>query len=257
MTQRQLLVGTLSAFIVVSLSTARQVNGQSVRRDTSAHAAQKPVVRRASVDSLVECSPVAAPAKKKPVARRRKASVTAPRKIAVQPVPNKIAARSPGVVVRRAKRVTPKRAKAAPSHTTTIVMCRPVSPIAPLAQGTPTEKSVIPVPRLASAAAPAAEDGPPLFVSTAPGAPALLTAGNGRSWLPLSVIPAVFVPFIHSGRTHHGSTTPIDSMPPRDTVPVIPPVTPPTTTVPEPGMLVMLGSGLLGLAGVTARKRKR
>lgn len=255
MTQRQIISGTLSAFIVVSLTVAGQASGQVVvRRDTALRVAQKkPVLRRASVDSLVECTPVVAPAKKKPVAHRRKATSASPAKVATKPTPSKAAGKAPATIVRRVKRAKPKAARAAPGHTTTVVMCRPVRPLAPLAQGTPTETSVIPVPQLATAApAPVVEDGPPLFVSTAPGAPAIPTVENGRSWLPLSVIPAVFVPFIHSGRTHPGHMAPVDSTPP-----VPPPVTPPPTTVPEPGMLVMLGSGLLGLAGVAARKKKR
>ena len=99
-----------------------------------------------------------------------------------------------------------------------------------LAKGTPTEQSVIPVPQLATNTPPPAtpvveEDGPPIFVSTAPGMP-MAAAGGGRSWTPFAIVPAIFIPFVHNGKTHNGATTPIDTT----TTPPVGPVTPPDTT---------------------------
>ena len=290
-----LTVGSLAAFVVVSLSSAAPVGAQAVKRDTVPRAAQQAAPLRASVDSLVECSPVATPAKAKPAVRRRRAVAparkatratvapkTKPRVTPKATAKPKTAARPRRPVARTVRRVTPAATRAVPVHSTTIVMCRPVRPIPALAQGTPTVQSVIPVPQLAASppAPTVVEEGPPLLVSTAPGMP-IATAGNGRSWFPFAVIPAVFIPFIHSGTTHHGNT-PTDTtttppvippvtppVTPPDTTPVIPPVIPPTdtiptlppnvppTTVPEPGTLVMLGSGLLGLAAVMKRRRRK
>ena len=136
-------------------------------------------------------------------------------------------------VVRRARRVAPKLTPAA-SHSTTVVMCRPVRPMPELAKGTPTEQSVIPVPQLATNTPPPAtpvveEDGPPIFVSTAPGMP-MAAAGGGRSWTPFAIVPAIFIPFVHNGKTHNGATTPIDTT----TTPPVGPVTPPDTTKTPP-----------------------
>lgn len=297
MKHRLLTIGSLSAF-VACLAAGGPAAAQGVRRDTVPHAAQKPAVRTASVDSLVECSPVAAPAKKKPVARRRAAPLRKAAAAAkVKPAP-RVAIKPGRPIVHRARRVRPKAATATPVQSTTVVMCRPVRPIAALAKGTPTEQSIVPVPtaQLATTTPPPAaaesEAGPPIYVSTAPGVP-IMAAGGGRSWLPFAIIPAIFVPFIHSGRTHNGSTptppvtppdttktpvtppdttktpvtppdttktpTPPDTTPilppPPDTTPV-PPIGPPTTT-PEPGSTVLLATGLLGLAGVVRRNRKK
>jgi hypothetical protein len=279
MKHRLLTIGSLSAF-VACLAAGSPAAAQGVIRDTVPRAAQKPPVRTASADSLVECSPVAAPAKKKPVARRKAARyATAAAK--VKPAPQ-VAIKPRHPIVHRARRVRPKAATATPVQSTTVVMCRPVRPIAALAKGTPTEQSIVPVPtaQLATNTPPPAvaesEDGPPIYVSTAPGVP-IMAAGGGRSWLPFALIPAIFVPFIHTGRTHNGSTpidttttpvtppdttktpTPPDTTPtlppPTDTTP-LPPIGPPTTT-PEPGSTVLLATGLLGLAGVVRRKRKK
>lgn len=279
-------VGSLAAFAIASLSFVTPIGAQAVKRDTVPRAVQQQAAPiRASVDSLVECSPVATPAKTKPAVRRRR-TVAPARKathavVAPKPKPKvrpKAAARPRHPVARTVRRAAPAAAKAAPVHSTTIVMCRPVRPIAALAQGTPTVQSVIPVPQMAAVppAAPAAEEGPPLLVSTAPGMP-MGVSSNGRSWLPFAVIPAVFIPFIHTGTTHRGHTpidttttppvippvippvTPPDTTPttpPIDTIPTLPPGGPPTT-VPEPDTIMMLGSGLFGLAGVVKRRRKK
>lgn len=295
--------------LVAALVAAPRAGAQVVKRDTTPRTTQKPVARAASLDSLVICSPVEAPARKKPVVRRRVVrrpvarkkpvaavipKVSKPRVVAPKPAP-RVALKPRRPVVRRVRRTVPRPAAAAPVHSTTIVMCRPVRPLAPLAQGTPTETSVIPVPQVAPPVpvAPVAEEGPPLFVSTAPGVP-MAAAGGGRSWLPFAVIPAIFIPFLHSGSNHHGSTpvdtattppivppdstpvtppdttpttppdttpvTPPDTTPvtPPDTTPILPPpVGPPPTTVPEPGSIVMLGTGLLGLGEVMRRRRGR
>jgi hypothetical protein len=278
MTQRLITIRILAAILVVGFSAVSTAAAQGVTRDTVPRPAQKPAARNASMDSLVVCSPVAAPAKKAPVAHRRRvpsrsrrAAAVVPEKAAAKTTPKpaplkatpkpahrKVALATPHKVAHRARRVTPKPVTSATAHTTTVVMCRPVRPLAPLAMGTPTEQSVVPVPRLASVAAPpavaepAAEEGPPLFVSTAPGV-AVATAG-GRSWLPFAVVPALFIPFIHGGRTHHAST-PIDTTTPPDTTTT--PVIPPPTTVPEPGTIAMLGTGLLGLAEISRRRSRR
>jgi hypothetical protein len=275
MPPRLFIAATLSTLLVVTLSASSANGQQVVRRDTTPRTTQK-VVRKTSVDSLIECTPVVAPAKKAPAPVRRK--TTAPRKAVVaKPKSKKVATGTPRPIVRSARRVARKPAAKVAAHTTTVVMCRPVRPLAPLAQGTPTEQSIVPVPQLAPKAAPTVvalppEAGPPLFVSTAPGMP-VMTAGGGRSWLPFALVPAVFLPFIHNGSTHHGNTPPVDTTtppdtvptkPPVDTVPVkppvdtipLPPIIPPTT-VPEPGTLVMLGTGLLALAGVSVRRRRK
>ena len=297
MKHRLLTIGSFST-LVACFAAANPAAAQGVRRDTVPRAAQQPAVRTASVDSLVECSPVAAPAKRRPVAHRKAAPV---RKAAVAPKPKpapQVAVKPRHPIVHRARRVTPRAATAAPAQSTTVVMCRPVRPIAALAKGTPTEESIVPVPtpQLATSTPPPAaasnEEGPPIYVSTAPGVP-VMAAGGGSSWLPFAVIPAIFVPFIHSGRNHNGSTPttpPIDTtttpvtppdttrtpvtppdtgstpVTPPDTTPIappppdtthLPPIGPPTTSTPEPSSIVLLGSGLLGLAGVATRKRRK
>lgn len=225
-----LTAGSLAAiFLAAFSSTATSASAQTLRQDPLPNTVQKPVARTASVDSLVECSPVAAPAKKKPVVHRKAPA----RKVASGVVPKSkphVAVKPRRPVVRRARHVAPK-AKPAASHSTTVVMCRPVRPMPELAKGTPTEQSVIPVPQLATNTPPPAtpvaeEDGPPIFVSTAPGMP-MAVAGGGRSWTPFALVPAIFVPFVHNGKTHDGATTPIDTT---TTPPVV--VPPDTTNTP-------------------------
>ncbi|MEO8946346.1 MAG: hypothetical protein ABI338_07600, partial [Gemmatimonadaceae bacterium] len=160
----------ITVFVITSAVAGISASAQGVRRDTLPHAAQRPAVSTASTDSLVECTPVAAPAKKKTVVRR-KAAPGRRAAAAVKKPALKIATRLRRPLVHRARRIAPKAA-AARVQSTTVVMCRPVRPIAALAKGTPTEQSVVPVPtpQLATTTpVPGAvpdEEGPPIFVST-------------------------------------------------------------------------------------------
>lgn len=266
----------LTALCAASFCAAPIASGQAVRRDTVPRATQRPVTTYASsADSLVECSPAAAPAKRKPAARPRRVVTRARKPAAVKPqikkpvTPQVKAAVKPRrPLVRRVRRAVPKAipraVKPVVAHSTTIVMCRPVRPLAPLAQGAPVEESVVPVPKLAAVppVVVPVEEAPPLFVTTAPGAP-IMTAGGGHSWLPFAIIPAVFIPFIHTGGTNSGTPsspllppiTPANPILPPGVPPGVPPIVPPTT-VPEPSSMALLSTGLIGL-GAVLRKRKK
>lgn len=236
---------------------------------------QGPVSTSTGADTLVECVPVERPASKPaaPTAVRRRPRIRPrprPAPAAVTPKPEVVAkpapkpAAKPRVVTRRPRRRpvvaaasnAPKRA-----NLPALVMCRPIHPVTPVAMG-PLPETLVPIPEIAPAA-PVAAAVPP--IEEVPSY--IAAAGPHSQFLPLALIPAFFIPFIHSGH-HNTPGTPIDTTtpppppPPVDTAgpPPVgpPPVGPPPTTVPEPSSVALLGSGLLALGGfATARRRKK
>ena len=212
-------------------------------------------VSSASADTLVQCVPIATPVKResvaKPVRRRRRvrprprpaATVAKPPVTTPKPKP----AAKP---VHRRRRVAPRprpvlsAANNAPArgNLPSLVMCRPIHPVTPTSVG-PLPETVVPIPQIASVTPPAAA----IPVEEVPSY--IAAAGPHSQFLPLALIPAFFVPFIHS--SHHNTPT-------VDTTGVTPPPPPPPpTTVPEPSSVAMLASGLIALGGVTERRRRR
>jgi len=249
-----------------SMATA-QGRGTPTTRPQTTRPQQPVAVRQgpvstASADTLVQCVPITTPVKKEPVAkpvRRRPRVRHRPRPAATvaKPAPKPTPKARPKVATKpthRRRRVTPRprpvisAANNAPArgNLPALVMCRPIHPVTPMSVG-PLPETVVPIPQIASVTPPAAaipvEEVPSYIAAAAP----------HSQFLPLALIPAFFIPFIHSG--HHTNGTPVDTTTPPPVIP--PPVGPPPTTVPEPSSVAMLASGLVALGGVTERRRRK
>lgn len=214
-------------------------------------AAQQVIVRRGpatvgqGADSLVQCVPVNAPRKRAAVAKPHRAhlrprprpAATVVKKVVPKPAPKPAVAPTPKrrrPIVHRVRRATPATAAPARRALPSLVMCRPIHPV-PAAQMGPLPETMVPIPQVASAA-------PPVAAPIAPAAPetppAFVTASAPHSgFLPLALIPAFFIPFIHSGHPHNPaeSTDTTVTLPPGSPPPGSPPPGSPPPGSPPPG----------------------